>query len=196
MITPITFPARPINGGKLELAPPKRGVWFAEPKYNGWRVLTHAPTGTCFNRHGAPLTIDHEFATALTLLRRYGEMLKIEWFDCEGLERRHTIGRGTLVVLDAIIPGSYIQRRKHLLASFGEPRSIHSKPPENAVILTPSFPATDAAATYENLRAINRKWGCDFYEGVVMKRGDAEYPTQLRSATEECRAWCKHRFIA
>lgn len=34
MITPITFPARPINGGKLELAPTKRGVWFAEPKYN------------------------------------------------------------------------------------------------------------------------------------------------------------------
>lgn len=31
---PITYPARPIQGGKLELAPPKRGVWYAEPKLN------------------------------------------------------------------------------------------------------------------------------------------------------------------
>ena len=34
MTTPVTFPARPINGGKLELAPPKRGLWFAEPKFS------------------------------------------------------------------------------------------------------------------------------------------------------------------
>ena len=32
--TPITFPARPIQGGKLERAPKKTGLWFAEPKYN------------------------------------------------------------------------------------------------------------------------------------------------------------------
>jgi hypothetical protein len=37
--------------------------------------------------------------------------------------------------------------------------------------------------------------GCDFFEGVVMKRADSIYPVQLRSATEECRGWCKHRFV-
>jgi len=26
--------------------------------------------------------------------------------------------------------------------------------------------------------------GCDFFEGVVMKRADSPYPVQLRSATE------------
>jgi hypothetical protein len=170
-------------------------VWFAEPKFNGWRVLAHAPTGTCFNRHGAPLTIAHEFATALTLLRCYGEKLKVEWFDCEGLERRHAIGRGTLVVLDAIIPGSYVDRRERLVAGFGEPLSIESKPPERAVVLTPSFCCGDAMPTYQRLREINQQWGCDFYEGVVMKRGNAPYPMQLRSDTEECRAWAKHRFV-
>jgi len=30
----ITHPARPIQGGRLELAPPKRGLWYAEPKLN------------------------------------------------------------------------------------------------------------------------------------------------------------------
>jgi hypothetical protein len=27
----ITYPARPIQGGRLELAPPKRGLWYGEP---------------------------------------------------------------------------------------------------------------------------------------------------------------------
>ena len=52
----ITYPARPIQGGRLELAPTKRGVWYAEPKLNDWRALMHTPTGTMWNRHGALLT--------------------------------------------------------------------------------------------------------------------------------------------
>ena len=32
----LTFPARPIQGGRLDRAPPHRGLWFAEPKLNGW----------------------------------------------------------------------------------------------------------------------------------------------------------------
>src|SRR5437868_5470729 len=161
MITPITFPARPINGGRLELAPPKRGLWFAEPKYNGWRAPAHAPSGTCFTRHLEPLTIVHEFASALALLRRAGELMGIEWFDCEGLERRHSIGRGTLVVLDAIISGSYVERRQKLSAGFGELLSIECQPPKRTVVLTPSFPAIHALAIYQRLREINRLWGCD-----------------------------------
>jgi ATP-dependent DNA ligase len=43
--TPITFPARPIQGGKLDRAPKKTGLWFAEPKFNGWRALVHCPSG-------------------------------------------------------------------------------------------------------------------------------------------------------
>ena len=37
--------------------------------------------------------------------------------------------------------------------------------------------------------------GCDFFEGVVMKRADSIYPVQMRSATEEFRGWAKHRFL-
>ena len=35
VVQPGTYPARPINGGPLELAPPKPGRWYYEPKYNG-----------------------------------------------------------------------------------------------------------------------------------------------------------------
>ena len=69
MVRPCTYPARPINGGSLELALPKPGHWYYEPKYNGWRALVHAPTGTMFNRHGQPLSIAGLFSCALKRLR-------------------------------------------------------------------------------------------------------------------------------
>ena len=65
-------------------------------------------------------------------------------------------------------------------------------------VLTPNLRVAtqgDVLAFYERLRAANRVLGCDFFEGVVMKRADSIYPVQLRSITEEYRGWCKHRFI-
>ena len=97
----LTFPARPIQGGRLELAPPKRGLWYAEPKLNGWRALIHTPTGTMWNRHGALLTIADCFRPALAALAKLASR-GLVWADCEALERRHNLGRGTLVVLDVI----------------------------------------------------------------------------------------------
>ena len=69
VLRPCTYPARPLNGGPLERALPKPGQWHYEPKYNGWRALVHAPSGTMFNRYGQRLTIQREFATALAALR-------------------------------------------------------------------------------------------------------------------------------
>ena len=82
MIKPITFPARPINGGRLELAPPKRGLWYAEPKLNGWRALIHTPTGTMWNRHGDLLTIAECFQPALAALAKLADQGLI-WADRE-----------------------------------------------------------------------------------------------------------------
>ena len=199
----ITYPARPIQGGRLELAPPKRGLWYAEPKMNGWRALIHTQTGTMWNRHGALLTIADCFRPALGALAKLAGR-GLVWADCEALERRHNLGRGTLVVLD-MVPESgsptYEQRRAGLESL------IPSAPvfagdtsgavPCGAVVLTPTLRAdhADALAFYQRLRAANRALGCDFFEGVVMKRGDSPYPVQLRSATEKFPRWAKHRFL-
>ena len=112
----ITYPARPIQGGRLELAPPKRGLWYAEPKLNGWRALIHTPTGTMWNRHGALLTIADCFRPALAALAKLAPR-GLVWADCEALERRHNLGRGTLVVLDAVPESgtqTYVERRSRL----------------------------------------------------------------------------------
>jgi hypothetical protein len=82
------------------LAPPKRGQWYSEPKLNGWRAMIHTPTGTMWNRHGALLTIADCFRPAPASLAKLASR-GLVWADCEALERRHNLGRGTLVVLVA-----------------------------------------------------------------------------------------------
>ena len=201
----LTFPARPIQGGRLDLAPPKRGLWFAEPKMNGWRAIIHTPSGTMWNRHGALLTIADCFRPALAALAKLASH-GLVWADCEALERRHNLGRGTLVVLDVIPESgtpSYEQRRE-MLESLLPCDAVFAGDtsrmvPCGAVVLTPALRADSHAAAlafYQRLRDANRVLGCDFFEGVVMKRADSAYPVQLRSATEEFRGWAKHRFLA
>ena len=203
--TLITYPARPIQGGRLELAPPKRGLWYAEPKLNGWRAIIHTPTGTMWNRHGGLLTIADCFRPALAALAKIAPR-GLVWADCEALERRHNLGRGTLIVLDVILEfgtPSYEQRRS-MLESLLPCNSVFDgdtlRPvPCGAVVLTPARRVdshADAIAFYQRLRDANRSLGCHFFEGVVMKRADSPYPVQTRSATEEFRGWVKHRFLA
>lgn len=202
----ITYPARPIQGGRLELAPPKRGVWFAEPKYNGWRALVHTPSGTMWNRHGGRLTIAHCFKDALNELRDLAEEGLI-WADCEALERRHQIARGTLIVLDAIpaapsFTPSYAERREFLESLRIPQESFSSALHEGdaaPLLLTTSRMAcsqNESLAFYCGLREANHNLGAEFFEGLVMKRADSEYPIQLRSSTEETRCWIKHKFSA
>jgi hypothetical protein len=103
-MTPPSYPLRPVNGGPLPNARPKTGNWSYEPKLNGWRAWVHTPTGTMFNRKNEPLSIAKEFAPVLDRLR--ASRLPLVWLDVEALERRHNLGRGSLVVLD-FAPGTY-----------------------------------------------------------------------------------------
>lgn len=188
-VTPLTYPARPINGGPLDKAPPKTGDWVYEPKYNGWRTLIHVPTGTMFNRHGEPLSIAGEFATALRELQR----APFEWLDCEGLERRHQRGRGTLIVLDAVMHGTYRERRGWLEDQFkAEPGPWFIG--DASAYIPATVTTEDAPKAWDILQLRNRETGCEFYEGLVAKRADSRYPIQLRRADETFPFWVKHRW--
>ena len=196
-----TYPTRPVNGGSLDRALPKAGQWRYEPKYNGWRALVHAPTATMFNRYGERLTIQREFSDALSLLqtvRLATQAGLVEWFDCEALERRHGLGRGTLMVFDYVVPGShesYLERKAKLAQVL--PVHDYAVPPQpnRAYSVVASAPEKLAELEfYHSLKQLNRKWRCPFYEGVVAKRSDSLYPVQLRSPTLEFPGWVKHRW--
>jgi hypothetical protein len=168
-----------------------------------------------FNREGKRLSIAHEFADALALLKK----TQLEWADCEALERRHNIGRGTLILLDQVVGGRHYRDRRSLLeivcpfAGIASYKTLNQPLPNNTVVLTPSHPAEGAlipigtvcpetvGSEYEKMRGLwdilkecNRELGCDFYEGLVAKRVDSLYPIQLRSKDQEFPFWMKHRW--
>jgi hypothetical protein len=158
-----------------------------------------------WNRHGALLTIADCFRPALGALAKLAGR-GLVWADCEALQRRHNLGRGTLVVLDVVHEfGSpaYVERREMLESLLpcdpvfdgDASRGV----PSGTAVLTPTRRADSHAAAladYRRLRDANRALGCDFFEGVVMKRADSQSPMQRRSAAEEFRGWVKHRFLA
>lgn len=204
---PITYPARPIDGGSLDKARPKRGEWHYEIKFNGWRAMVHAPTGTMFNRHGTRLTIADKFKTALDILR---DASPFEWLDCEVMERRHDVGRGSLIVLDFIPPITryvYAERRLLLHEKMAKTQIalLHdfeaAPPPTNNVILASNIYYDDAKkihqrpkAAWVRLQNLNREWKVDFFEGLVAKQAMSTYPVQRVSADQKCTSWMKHRW--
>ncbi|HVY68921.1 MAG TPA: hypothetical protein VHH73_03290 [Verrucomicrobiae bacterium] len=194
-ITPLTYPARPVNGGAWEHAMPKIGEWLYEPKFNGWRALVHIPSGAMFNRHGQQLSIAAEFQPALRDLSVAHYRLGCDWLDVECLERRHNIGRGSLIVLDlpdhATLP--YAERQRMVAERFVElpdPRFIA----ENLIYRPSVHEAWEVNARWRELQAANVALGCDFYEGLVAKRADSPYPVQLHSPEFEFPFWMKHRW--
>ncbi|HEV2327628.1 MAG TPA: hypothetical protein VGY56_02440 [Verrucomicrobiae bacterium] len=204
MIAPISYPARPINGGPLPKAPAKSGRWFYEPKVNGWRALVHVPSGTMFNRKNQRLSIEAEFASALQLLRwHFGQY---DWLDCEALERRHGIGRGSLIVLDIVLPGKTYQERFDLIREGDSRDFTHcmiaaggtsvTVPCANSIYYLPHWLDQNGAAlsAWHELQRSNQTLGVPFYEGLVAKRADSLYPIQLRSPDLEFPFWTKHRW--
>jgi hypothetical protein len=185
-----TFPARPVNGGALEVALPKRGDWRYEPKYNGWRALVHIPTGEMFNRQLERLSIEGDFYFALAALAT--AFPHHEWADCEALERRHAIGKGTLILLDLITSGTYVERRWTMLLGGLPTLEVSDRPKENALYTAPSY--DDPQLLWQRTAEANKNLNAEFYEGIVAKRADSKYPIQRISANRETTDWIKHRW--
>jgi ATP-dependent DNA ligase len=177
----------------------KSGEWFYEPKYNGWRALIHISTGAMFNRKGQPLTIAAEFQTALDQLRLILDAEAFKWADCEALERRHGIGRGALIVLDVVpeparAATTYVERRRWLEIPALPTCYPSNQPSADTLYKSAAIAANSAAEYWTELRRLNTRWGCDFYEGLVAKRADSVYPIQLRNPDSKFPFWIKHRW--
>jgi hypothetical protein len=204
-----SYPLRPINGGPFKPDRLKRGLWAYEPKVNGWRAVVHAPTGEMWNRQGKRLSIEKEFAAVLEAIRNADLPPEMEWLDCEAFERRHALGKGSLVLLDYIPTdkATYTERQQALYDSLSHIPAWHSwgveqfMPPENSLL---SFAYTysqdnndaylDPAAAWERLQEVNKLWNAEVFEGFVAKRIDSPYPRQLRSPNQESPYWVKHRW--
>ena len=194
----ITYPARPIDGGPLQHAQPKPGVWYVEPKINDWRAMVHVPSLAMFNRLGEPFTIANKFSVALERLRG----LPFEWLDVLALERRHGIGRGSLILMDYIQLNKsedYVDRRRTIelvcgLSHIEIYKALSEKIASNSVLLMPTYQVEGATQLYDILQQCNKAMGEEFYEGVVMKKGNAPYPIQHQDPDRKTAYWVKHRW--
>jgi ATP-dependent DNA ligase len=208
-MSPPTYPLRPTNGGPLPLARPKRGEWAYEPKVNGWRALVHTPTGRMWNRRGKRLSIEHEFSFVLNALQDADLPPEFEWLDCEAFERRHALGKGSLVLLDHIPTNPktpYSERQQALADTFRELPIWRAWPieqfsPEENRLLSFAYTYEDCedpdlapAAAWERLQKLNQLWNAEVFEGLVAKKLDSTYPRQLRSPNLETPYWIKHRW--
>lgn len=161
-----------------------------------------------FNRHGQRMTIEKEFSAALALLSEAAlwwtpqPVCDLEWLDCEGLDRRHPVGRGTLIVLDAPLCPQIYRRRRWFLSDH-LPHTSYLDIPErcepNSVFLSYSLPADASTpqpglSLWHELLVARDRLDCEFYEGVVAKRADSKYPVQLTSPEREFPYWVKHRW--
>lgn len=182
---PPTFPARPYRGQRW---PSDDSDWSVEPKFDGWRAVLHTPSKSLWNRHLERLSIESEFSEVLELASR----LDAEWLDVEALSRRHSIAKGSLIILDVLdgaVEATYLQRRDRL-ERLARVLGWSEVPSASELVVTPSEFGHNARSLYAELQAK----APDFFEGVVMKRNDSVYPFQLRGASHETPNWRKHRF--
>lgn len=201
-----TFPLRPISGGPLsDLSNLLPGQWAYEPKVNGWRALIHAPTLTVYNRHGELSSVADEFADALSLIWE-NTPIELEWLDCEMLGRRHPVDKGKIIVLDAVIEGSYLERREAINRGLGLP--LNGAGDGNQLTFTCSFTEENTISPSKHSgtfnEAIMQHWNAmqgdnvffkhDYYEGLVAKMVDSLYETQLISPSKTTPYWVKFRF--
>lgn len=197
-----SYPLRPTNGGPFKPDRAKRGQWAYEPKVNGWRAIVHAPTGQMWNRQGRRLSIEKEFAAVLEAIRNAELPPEMEWLDCEAFERRHTLGKGSLVILDYIPPdkSTYCERRDNIRNRFHAQTweigySEAAFLPNNRIMLLPSHREDEGLSeVWETLQTCNKLWNAEVFEGFVAKRIDSPYPRQLRSPNQESPHWVKHRW--
>ena len=214
---PPFFPARPVNGGPLNARTcgARSTGWVYEPKVNGWRALLHCPSGTLFNRHGQRLSIEREFDTVTRMARLITDPA-LEWLDCEAFERRHPLGRGSLVILDApLVQGGYNERQQYIhdkLVDTGIAVSwaFEQFAPPGERLLTFAYvyetlaaqqssghlpdEAIDPFAAWPRLQQCNKHFGCELFEGMVAKRTADAYPLQNTDPKREFPHWVKHRW--
>lgn len=203
-MNPPSYPLRPINGGPLPKARIKPGTWFYEPKINGWRAVVNTRTGEMWNRHGKRLSIEKEFAEVLASLRASSLPESMTWLDCEALERRHSLGQGSLVVLDYIPSGfdrtPYSKRREILMDHLStndlwDSWRVEDCPRENRLMsFECCYNDTGKTEAWNHLQNLNLRFHAELFEGLVAKRADSLYPRQLRSPSTEFPLWVKHRW--
>jgi hypothetical protein len=196
--SPPTYPAKPSNGGRLELAEEKDPEeWRYRAKYNGRRVLLHLPTMRTWNKE---LEENNWVFPAFKKLQLQIGLRwpQFEWMDLELLYGKTSIFKRSIVVLDYVSNEPWWDRMMHLQEVFAENSNRYfTELKDDQVFFARPFGKTpiDVIKAWVDTQEFNKKLGCTFFEGLVAYEMRAPYPVQLFSPTRKTHHWMKHRFI-
>ncbi len=181
------IPMRPTNGGGCVHPLPlsEHFDWILQLKFNGWRVVLDTSNGHSYNRHGDRLSIGHCIAKAVDEAQF--------WFpdtllDCEALARRHTIGTGTLLILDDMQDEAKLTERLDAINGSLSLLGCAETPQDDSIYGIESYALDDAPELLTMMKNYNQIMKCIFYEGFVAKRADSFYENI------ESNWWRKFRF--
>jgi hypothetical protein len=197
---PPSYPAKPMNGGKLEQAEPlDADEWRYRPKWNGRRCLVHMPTMRTWNRQ---LEENNWVFPAFKKLQEIiynGDLWPpvLEWLDIELLYGKTSLSKRSIVVLDYISQNEvWIDRMANLRLAFtGHVTDGLNPLRSDSVEFALPIAKGQEHEAWDHMQLINKKLGTTYYEGLVAYNMRALYPIQLFSPQKETRHWIKYRFI-
>jgi hypothetical protein len=198
-VRPPTYPARPIDGGKLDKAEPLDPVeWRFRPKFNGRRVLCHVPSLRTWTRElvenkWGKFPAFHQLQLLIGLRWPH-----FEWLDLELLHGKTRIAKRSIIVLDYINPTStWGNRMSNLTDLFAGHHQLNilNHPNDDRIYLPQLIPVSAGMKSWKILQQANKDLGCRFYEGLVAYNMHGAYPIQLFNPLKETGNWIKYRFI-
>ena len=152
-----------------------------------------------WTRHGTTLSNPKWFAEAASKVKTL--LPAEEWIDCEGLYQAHNVGKGTLVVLDSIVKGESIEKRRERFAFLPE-MPLSNDIGCNEVYRIPSFDwKAEAKAIWDKLLSLGEEWvkrgngSVPLFEGIVAKKKQSTYAFQNVDPKRETPLWHKHKWV-
>jgi len=187
----LTYPARPVDGGnnpKLVV-----GDWSYSPMFHGQRYIIHAPSRSTWNETGNAVNTLNEFKEPLGLLELVSPF---EWLDCLAIDRRVGIGRGSLIILDAIVKGVPFHERKGSIDNTFEQLSIDGNMSigNKKLYSVPQWEG-DQSKHWRRMHQINLFINKKFIQGMIMRKKDSLYPIQKNDRHQRCFEWVRFNFI-
>ncbi len=134
-----------------------------------------------------------EFDRALSMLESHllGHLFKEVWLDIELLYGRIPLGKGSICVLDLIIPDLPYEARHDLIAQrVGILMHLPQLPEHDVFGLNHT---KNGMELWESTKCANQQLGVLMWEGVVAKKAGSKYPFQLSNPKREFPHWMKHR---
>ena len=186
--------------GYRRIAPPQKGLWSFQPKYDLYRVIINTgQNGAMFNTLGTMLP---ESGSGLYKepLGRLCSMFPNEWIDgfirvLKAGDTDVSYGQGAILVNDIFLPGIPFWERQGKLGTKIPELGICRQLPTRGLFKVPNFPEHVSLELWAALKEVQTRWsarGVNYYNGMVGKAVCGMYEPSQDGYT--CGAWLSYPF--